>query len=219
VNRGEFEVPGVDLKQLTETAARLLAEHRLAGWTFGLSDAKRRLGVCKYRKKRIEIGEYYARNNPDDAVLDTLLHEVAHALAGPEAGHGPAWQAVAARIGATPRACDDSPDTVVQPGDWRTTCPACNRTHHRYKRPRALSGYRCKCPARSALVFAYAGDPAREPAVPTTVEEAARWKAKCAGCGTTHHRSRRPKAGVWRCKCPHRGELTWAFVSGGPQAG
>ena len=210
----------MDLKILSETAAALFAEHRLAGWTFGLAGSKRRLGVCKYRRKRIEISEFYARHNPDAAVLDTLLHEIAHALAGPKAGHGPVWQVIAVRLGATPRACDDSPDTVVEPGDWRTTCPACDRTHHRYKRPRSLSGYRCKCPARSPLVFAYAGDPAREPAVPAVAEPApARWHANCAGCGTVHRRARRPKAGVWRCRCVAGGELTWAFGSGEPTGG
>jgi predicted SprT family Zn-dependent metalloprotease len=209
----------MDLKALADIAAVRLAEHGLTGWTFGLAHSKRRLGVCKYRTRRIEIGTYYALHNPESAVLDTLLHEIAHALAGPEAGHGPAWQAVAVRIGATPRACDNSPHTVVQPGEWQTTCPACNLTHHRYKRPRSLSGYQCRCPARAALVFAYVGDPAREPAVPQTVEGAARWRAACAGCGTVHHRHRRPKPGVWRCKCVQRGELVWQFVSGSPTAG
>ena len=135
-----FGVKDMDLKILSETAAALFAKHGLVGWTFGLTASKRRLGVCKYRRKRIEISDYYAQHNPDAAVLDTLLHEIAHAIAGPEAGHSPLWQAVAVRIGATPRACDDSPDTVVEPGDWRTTCPECRRTHHRYKRPRSLSG-------------------------------------------------------------------------------
>jgi predicted SprT family Zn-dependent metalloprotease len=208
----------MDLERLAEVAAGRMAEHKLSGWTFALSGAKRRLGVCKYREKRIEIGAFYALHNSEDAVLDTLLHEIAHALAGPEAGHGPAWRAIAARIGATPRACDTSPDTVVQPGDWRTTCPACNRTHHRYRRPRSLTGYRCKCPARPPLVFAYAGDPARAPAVPATAERAARWQATCSGCGTVHRRHRRPKAGVWRCRCAHRGELTWQFVREQPGA-
>jgi predicted SprT family Zn-dependent metalloprotease len=204
----------MDLKILSEAAAALFAGHRLVGWSFGLAASKRRLGVCKYRQKRIEISDYYARHNPDAAVLDTLRHEIAHALAGPEAGHGPTWQAIAARIGATPRACDDSPDTVVEPGDWRTTCTACNQTHHRYKRPRSLSGYRCKCPARTPLVFAYAGDPDREPAVPAAAEPApARWHANCADCGTVHRRARRPKAGVWRCRCSARSELKWAFGS------
>src|SRR4051794_34052099 len=150
----------MDLAELEAAAAEQLARHGLTGWSFGLAASKRRLGVCKYRRKRIEISGYYARHNPDAAGLDTPLHEGGHALAGPEAGHGPAWRAVAARVGATPRACDDSPDTVVEPGDWRAACPACDRTHHRYKRPGALNGYRCKCPARSPLVFAYAGDPA-----------------------------------------------------------
>lgn len=202
----------MDLGKLADVAAQKLAEYGLTGWTFGLADTRRRLGACKHRQRRIEVSEYYARNNPDAAVLDTLLHEVAHAIAGPAAGHGPVWKAVAVRVGATPRACDDSPATVVQPGDWRTTCPACNRTHHRYKRPKALTGYRCKCPARSPLAFSYVGDPAREPPVPVTPQEAAGWRATCAGCGVVHRRSRRPKAGVWRCRCPHRGELTWAFV-------
>jgi len=201
----------MDLKVLDETASALFAKHELAGWSFGLTAAKRRLGVCKYRRKRIEISEYYARHNPDEAVLDTLLHEIAHALAGHEAGHGPVWKAIAIRIGATPRACDDSPDTVVEPGDWRATCAGCKRTLHKYKRPRVLTGYRCKCAARSPLVFAYAGDPAREPTAPAP----AGWQAKCADCGIVHRRSRRPKAGVWRCGCPARGELKWAF---GPSA-
>jgi predicted SprT family Zn-dependent metalloprotease len=206
----------MDLKALVAAASERLAEHGLTGWTFGLSSSKRRLGVCKYRNQRIEIATFYALHNPDAAVLDTLMHEIAHALAGPEAGHGPVWQAIAQRIGATPRACDDSPDTVVQPGDWQSRCPACNRTHHRYRPPRALSGYRCKCPAGTLLVFAYMGDPAHEPAVPPALDAAPRWQATCAGCGTVHHRHRRPKAGVWRCKCTHRSELAWRFVRGTP---
>lgn len=201
----------MDVGQLEDAAKRLMAEHGLVGWSFGLSGSKRRLGVCKYRQKRIEIGEYYARHNPDAAVLDTLLHEIAHALAGPEAGHGPAWKGVAARIGATPQACDDSPDTVVQPGDWQTMCPACGKTHHRYKRPKTLTGYRCRCAARSPMVFAYAGDPARMPPPPIEVEP--RWRATCGGCGVVHRRARKPKAGVWRCRCPHRSQLTWEFVT------
>jgi len=203
----------MDLKKLEEAATEQFSKHGLAGWTFRLADTKRRLGVCKHRSKRIEISWYYATHNPEESVLDTLLHEIAHAIAGPLAGHGPVWKEVAVRIGATPRACDDSPDTIVQPGDWQTTCTACNRTHHRYKRPKSLSGYRCRCPARSSLVFAFKGDPAREPAVPMTPQQAeTRWQAKCGGCGMIHGRTRRPKAGVWRCRCPQRGELKWAFV-------
>ena len=200
---------GMDVKQLEAIAGQELREHGLRGWTFGLAHTKRRLGVCKYRTKRIEIAEYHARNNPPETVLDTLRHEIAHAIAGPAARHGPAWKAVAIRLGATPRACDNSHETVVTPGDWQATCPACKKTAHRYRRPTSSSGYRCRCEARSPLTFEYRGDPARRPVLPVTLEESANWEATCAGCQTVHLRIRRPKAGVWRCRCRHRSELAW----------
>lgn len=206
----------MDLKELATIASREMRTHGLLGWTFGLADTKRRLGVCKYRTKRIELAKYYALNSPPETVLDTLRHEIAHAIAGPAARHGPAWKAVAIRLGATPRACDNSPDTIQAPGDWQATCPACKKTFHRYKRPKRLTGYRCKCEARSLLTFEFMGDPALRPVVSMSVQESAKWEAKCAGCETVHLRLRRPKAGVWRCKCVHRCELTWRFRSQEP---
>jgi predicted SprT family Zn-dependent metalloprotease len=206
---------GMDLKQLETIAARELRTHGLHDWTFGLADTNRRLGACKYRTKRIEIAEYYARNSPADVVLDTLMHEIAHALAGPAANHGPAWKAIAVRLGATPRACDRSQQAVLKPGDWSASCPSCKKTYQFYRRPQHLSGYRCRCEARSPLTFEFTGDPARRPVVPLTRQESAKWEATCAGCGTVHLRLRRPKAGVWRCKCPHRCELAWRFRSRG----
>jgi predicted SprT family Zn-dependent metalloprotease len=201
----------MDSTELIAIANREMKKHGLHGWTFRLANAKRQLGVCKYRTKRIEIAEYYALNSPSETVLDTLLHEIAHAIAGPAARHGPAWKAVAMRIGARPRACDNSDETAMKPGDWQATCPACKRIIHRYKRPRSLSGYECRCEARSPLVFDFMGDPALRSVVPMTVQQAANWEATCAGCETVHLRIRRPKAGVWRCKCSQRCELTWRF--------
>ena len=182
----------MDLKVLEEIARQEMRANGLHGWTFALSNAKRRLGVCKYKEKRIEIAEYYARHSPEESVLDTLRHEIAHALAGPAAKHGPRWKAVAARLGATPRACETSGQAVVQPGDWRATCPACRKTVHLYRRPMASGVYRCRCnAARSPLTFEYTGDPARKPEVPITAQESANWEATCAGCGAVHLRVRR----------------------------
>lgn len=38
-------------------------------------------------------------------IRDTIRHELAHVLAGIEAGHGPVWKGYARRIGARPVAC------------------------------------------------------------------------------------------------------------------
>src|SRR3954467_7144541 len=118
----------MDPEPLKATAAQELKKNGLHGWTFGLSKAKRRLGVCKYRAKRIEIAAYYARHSPEESVLDTLRHEIAHALAGPAAKYGPKWKAVAIRLGATPRSCETSGQAVVESGDWQATCSACQKT-------------------------------------------------------------------------------------------
>jgi predicted SprT family Zn-dependent metalloprotease len=199
----------MDLKELQEIAAQELEKHGLAGWTFHLGHTKRRLGVCKYRLKRIEIAEYYALNSAPGTVLDTLRHEIAHALAGPNAHHGPAWKAVAIRLGARPEACDSSDEAVMKPGDWQATCTSCQQTFHLYRRPRSLTGYRCKCPSHTPLVFEFTGDPALRPFVPLTAEKSANWESTCAGCGTLHLRLRRPKPVTYICKCQHRCKLTW----------
>lgn len=201
----------MNLEELQAIAHGALRKHGLTEWTFGWARTRRRLGACKYRQKRIEIAAYYAEHNSADKVLDTLLHEIAHALAGPSAKHGPKWKAIAARIGATPKACDSAHDTVVKPGDWQAVCPACQKTFHRYRRPKSLTGWRCRCAARAPLTFRYFGNQSLAVAEEHSVRFAARWEAQCHGCLTVHCRVRKPKPGLWRCRCPQRCELKWAY--------
>ena len=147
----------MDLQELETIAKQELLKHGLQEWSFEWARTKRRQGACNYRSKRIEVAEYYAIHNPPEKVLDTLLHEIAHALAGPKARHGPAWKAVAENLGSTPRAYDTCRETVVMPGDWQATCEACNKTYHKYKRPQSVTGYRCRCVARMSLLFSVCG--------------------------------------------------------------
>ena len=88
----------MDLKELEIIAGRELAKH---GFVAGRSVWRIRnvdWACASTRTKRIEIAEYYALNSSPETVLDTLLHEIAHAIAGPAAGHGPVWKAVAIRL-------------------------------------------------------------------------------------------------------------------------
>ena len=52
-------------------------------------------------KHRVDV---HGEKSGGAEIRDTVLHEIAHALVGPEARHGPEWKAIAKRLGATPRA-------------------------------------------------------------------------------------------------------------------
>ena len=92
------------LSHVAATARALMDEHGLGEWTFAFLEAERRLGDCNYQERVIRIGRTHALAARDAEIRDTILHEIAHALAGPETRHGARWKAVARRIGATPRA-------------------------------------------------------------------------------------------------------------------
>ena len=92
------------LSRVAAAARALMDDHGLGEWTFAFLEAERRLGDCNYDQRVIRIGRTHALDASEAEIKDTILHEIAHALAGPEARHGPAWKAIAKRIGATPRA-------------------------------------------------------------------------------------------------------------------
>ena len=136
-------------------ARRLMGQHRLLskGWTFRFNRRKRALGICVYGTKRIELSAYFVHQNDEEAVRDTLLHEIAHALCNPKEGHGPKWKRTCERIGARPeRLCDDA---VMPQGAWRATCPGCGEVRSRHRRPMRGRKYFCTACGREKgeLVF------------------------------------------------------------------
>ena len=92
------------LHEVARQARALMDEHGLEAWAFRFSAAESRLGECREREKVIRLSRRHAVNGDPREVRDTILHEIAHALAGAAARHGPAWKAVAKRLGATPKA-------------------------------------------------------------------------------------------------------------------
>ena len=92
------------LTNIAAMARGLMDEHGLDSWTFAFLEAERRLGDCNFQDRVIRVGRAHALDASEAEIRDTILHEIAHGLAGPEARHGAAWKAIARRIGATPRA-------------------------------------------------------------------------------------------------------------------
>lgn len=107
------------------------------GWRFGFNDHKRTLGMCYYRKKRIEVSQTLVRSKNMEQIRETILHEIAHALVGPGKGHGPEWKAMVVKVGAQPKACAES-GLIPQSERGaiaRAEC-SCGVPHFRYRKPR-----------------------------------------------------------------------------------
>ena len=102
------------LLEVAEQARALMDQHGLEEWTFRFSAAQRKLGECREREKVILLSRRHAVSGTPGEVRDTILHEIAHAIAGAKARHGPAWKLVAKRIGATPRARAEESEEIRQ---------------------------------------------------------------------------------------------------------
>lgn len=107
---------------VTQLAKMLLTQSGLAaqGWTFRLNNNRSRLGVCRYRGKSIELSVFHL-TSPDKEIMNTLLHEIAHALVGPGHGHGPVWKRKAIEIGCTGERCGK----MEAPAKYTGTCVKC----------------------------------------------------------------------------------------------
>jgi len=149
----------MDLDQAEQLARDLMAQHGLtrAGWRFAWSGGKRQLGAAMIRKtkdprtgrtttvKTIRLSRHLVQLNEDDEVRDTILHEIAHALAGLENGHNAKWKAVCRRIGAKPRRLAGQ-HVATPPPRYQIVCGVCGRAlGQRYRRidPRRLGEAYC----------------------------------------------------------------------------
>ncbi len=122
-----------DLERVRRWADALIVLHLDLTWTFAFDNAKKRAGLCNYTARRITVSRYLAARYEDDEVHQILLHEVAHALAGPRAGHGPKWKTVARGLGYDGKRTHDG-EIADELAPWVGVCPA-GHTHFRYRQP------------------------------------------------------------------------------------
>ena len=129
-------------KGTAEKLARSLMAQHLTGWTFKWDRAVMRLGQCVYRTKTISLSLPLTEASDEAVVRNTILHEIAHALAGPTAKHGPDWKRIAVRLGANPKSATSEGGSVMELAPWVGTCPAGHVSPRRFfRKPRAI--YSC----------------------------------------------------------------------------
>ena len=141
------------LSEAERLARDILDKHDLSDkWEFRWSTGRTFAGKTEFyrshvaaqkgRAGRLALSRPFCSVNERPQVLDTILHEVAHILAGIRAGHGPAWKAVALKLGANPKSCV-SADAVVPPKRYTGVCDKCGYTFYSNSRKSAT---RCAAP-------------------------------------------------------------------------
>jgi len=126
----------MDSTAAIEFARELIVAYGLVGWRAELDRAVRRFGACHHSRKLITLSQQLVQLNNEAAVLDTILHEIAHALAGSKAGHGPEWRKIAKSLGCSAQRCYSLSHTVQPPARITLRCANCGHTVQRIRAPR-----------------------------------------------------------------------------------
>ena len=87
--------------------------------------SSRLAGVCDFDREVIAINADLLDGNSLEELLDTTLHEIAHALAGPEHDHDIVWQKWAVKLGARPVAETPWRTDNASSAPYRLTCARC----------------------------------------------------------------------------------------------
>lgn len=124
------------------------------GWTFGWINRKRTLGLCRYSTQQILLSVSHVDLNERYHVEQTIRHEIAHALAGNEAAHGPVWVGMAYECGVdNPKAKCTDVDLVMPKGRYRATCETCGAEYSMHKRGKNIDRKYCHpCYVRAGAV-------------------------------------------------------------------
>lgn len=140
--------------KLTEAkglALELMRQHGLVdnelgspNWQFDFDTSVRRFGACHWNTRKITLSAKLTALNDLERVQRTLLHEIAHALAGHRAGHGPQWQSICKAIGGDGQRLYSSSDTATVTKSVTGTCPNCKRVLKRHRRSAIACGACCR---------------------------------------------------------------------------
>ena len=124
--------------ELENFASEKMIEHDLVsnGWTFGWNNRKRAFGLCNHSTKTIQLSRYMVECGESiESMKGTVIHEIAHALAGARAGHGIKWQSIMIELGQTPRRTREARGAEHR-YKWFRMCKTCGVKQGYHRRPK-----------------------------------------------------------------------------------
>lgn len=123
----------------------LLKEHNLEDWIIDISKTQSCIGQCFYHEKTIKFSKFFL-DNSEEKIKNIILHEIAHALVGPQHGHNRVFKNKCYEIGteASSRTTTLKSDKII---NYEVYCSNnCFKPLQRNRMPTKLIGRKCcKC--------------------------------------------------------------------------
>lgn len=140
-----MEPSAMSLIEVEAIGERLIQKHEAesgltSGWQFAFDLAPERAGSCRYGEKQITLSVTYCLKASKEEIVDTILHEIAHAIVGPKHGHDATWKAAAQQIGCTAERCHRVQHTLPR---WRGWC-GCGQEWKRQRLTQRARTSRCR---------------------------------------------------------------------------
>lgn len=121
--------------EIEQIANELISKYLSSSWEFQWKRMTNSYGKCFYSTKKIALGYdlNILGNREKKMIVNTILHEIAHALVGSGHGHDSVWRNMAIKLG-----CDGKTlhSDVHLEKKYLAICPSCKCNHQRNSMPR-----------------------------------------------------------------------------------
>lgn len=130
----------MDIHKAKKLATTMLREHGLADWIIELRAYRSTGGVTYFDTRKIGLSRLLLPKWDEDQVRQIMLHEIAHALVGPDQNHNATWLKKAREIGYTGGRTHNLPTVEHR---WNVVCPTHGIIGKRHRRSARGHTYRC----------------------------------------------------------------------------
>lgn len=139
-------------RELENATQELFAAHKLEGWKILFENVSSRAGQCNYTNKTISYGILFMLHADREQRMNTVLHEIAHAIAGAGHGHDAFWKRTFISLGGNGERSAERPASVYTTENylWIGVCPTCGDVTGFKRAPQTVWGC-VKCPKHSPV--------------------------------------------------------------------